>query len=158
MYDIEMFGGITPVTAYTATDATGTAVYQGPAVGVYVEKRAAEGDQTIVQSGEFTATVVLRADFAGTDTIKGNVGGFQTDQGAKSWNIVLQDGGQARNMQTGLTSTGQWSHIFLARHVDALPADTQPIAAVGTFETDIANVRRIAGAFGVHRTSDPLGQ
>ena len=151
--------------AYSATAATGTATYQGPAAGLYVEESATEVEfggvkQTVVESGEFTATATLRANFGDSSaagTVEGDVTGFKTSAGNKSWRVELGSvapgvAGDATIVQADKASTGHWEHTFLARHDDADDADTQPIAAVGRFEASIINVRHIAGAFGVHRT------
>ena len=34
--------------------------------------------------------------------------------------------------------------------------DDQPIAVTGRFDASIPNVRHIVGAFGAHRTTDPV--
>ena len=145
-------------------DATGKAEYQGPAVGLYVDLTS-EGDTTIYESGDFTATAILRATFDGTDVgVDGEVTDFKTTHGAKNWDVDLEKAGigadgMAKTIQTGADSTGSWTHTFLQRHANALPegiADDQPISVTGRFVARIPNVRHIVGAFGAHRTTDPL--
>ena len=153
-YQAAVFATITPTTAYSG--ATGSAEYQGPAVGLYVDLKF-DGSETTYESGEFTATAILRADFAAT-SVEGDVTNFQTTHGAKNWHVKLENGGDAEIVQAGVTdSTGTWAHSFLARHGNVPTADTQPIAVTGQFDASIPNVRHIVGAFGAHRTTDPLG-
>ena len=156
-YGAAVFAQITPNTEYSG--ATGSAEYEGPAVGLYVDRKS-DGSETTYEGGDFTATVILRATFDGTAVLTGDVTGFQTTHGAKNWHVRLNDGGldggTAEIVQAGTTSTGTWTNSFLARHTNAPTADTQPIAAVGRFDASIPNVRHIVGAFGAHRTTDPL--
>ena len=154
-------------TGGTYSTATGKAEYQGPAVGLYVDLKS-EGDMTIYESGDFTATAILRATFGtGADAgVDGEVTDFKTTHGAKDWDVDLEKvaigsatAGMAKIIQTGADSTGSWTHDFLQRHDNALPADIaddQPISVTGQFVARIPNVRHIAGAFGAHRTTDPL--
>ena len=163
-YQAAVFADRTPNGVYTG--ATGSAVYQGPAVGLYVD-RTSEGGKTVHESGDFTATAVLRADFGETNPVSGDVTNFQTPHGAKNWHVKLNDdlnddnNNTAEIVQTDTSSTGTWEHKLLARHANALPAnvaDDQPIAVTGRFDVSIPNVRHIVGAFGAHRTTGPIGQ
>ena len=144
---------------------TGSAEYEGPAVGLYVD-RTSEGGTTIYESGDFTATAILRATFSGGNVgVEGDVSGFRTTHGAKNWVVSLDrvsdvgaDDGTAEIVQAGTSSTGTWEHSFLARHSNVATADDQPIAVTGRFDVSILNVRHIVGAFGAHRTTAPIGQ
>ena len=155
-------------TGGTYSNATGSAEYEGPAVGLYVD-RTSEGGTTIYESGDFTATAILRATFSGDNVgVEGDVSGFRTTHGAKNWVVSLDRSavgaadGTAEIVQAGTSSTGTWTHEFLARHdnvddnVD--DGDDQPIAVTGRFDISIPNVRHIVGAFGAHRTTAPIGQ
>ena len=151
---------------FAVADATGSAEYEGPAVGLYVD-RTSEGGETIYESGDFTATAILRATFgSGADAgVEGDVTGFQTTHGTKNWHVRLTGDGDdadslpdARIIQAGTSSTGVWEYSFLARHGNVATVDDQPIAAVGRFDVSIPNVRHIVGAFGAHRTTDPITQ
>lgn len=164
--------------AYAAEDttrfsgATGSATYQGPAAGIYAEQQhGTEIDfggvkKTVTESGKFTATAVLEATFGDNAAVTGSITGFKTDHGSKSWRIEL-NASEARfdlpaGTNLGTTHTGSWTHTFLKRHTDSLAsntaADSQPIAAVGTFNVSIENVRHVLGAFGVRRTTPAVGQ
>lgn len=152
-YQAAVFAAMTPAGAYSG--ATGSAEYQGPAVGLYVD-RTSDGSETTYEFGEFTATAILRANFA-TTSVEGDVTNFQTTHGTKNWHVKLEDDDTAEIVQAGVTnSTGAWVHSFLARHANAPTTDAQPIAVTGRFDASIPNVRHIVGAFGAHRTTDPL--
>ena len=149
--------------AYTET-LTGSAEYEGPAVGLYVD-RTSEGGTTIYESGDFTATAILRATFSGENMgVEGDVSSFRTTHGAKNWVVSLDrvgtvgGKGTAEIVQPGTGSTGAWEHSFLERPVTRLVGDNQPIAVTGRFDVSIPNVRHIVGAFGAHRTTAPIGQ
>ena len=176
-YDVDVFTYANPTAAaivVTDSDFSGTAEYEGPAVGVYAEERFVTEEefggvrQSIVESGEFTATANLQATFGTGATIKGDVSGFRTDHGAKAWRVTLSTATnndlvaaivQADIPPDASTRSGMWEYQFLARHGESLAknGDTQPIAAVGRFDARIDNVRHIVGAFGAHRTSAPIG-
>ena len=168
-YQAAVFADITP-TAYSG--ARGSAVYQGPAVGLYVD-RTSDGSTTTYESGDFTATAILRATFgSNTNPVSGDVTNFRTPHGAKNWHVKLTGDGDdddtvpdARIIQTGTISTGTWEHKLLARNLadNSTPEtggvdtdDAQPIAVTGRFAVSIPNVRHIVGAFGAHRITDPL--
>ena len=145
------------VTGGTYSSPSGSAEYEGPAVGLYVD-RTSEGGATIYESGDFTATAILRATFGGTPSVVGDVTNFRTTHGAKNWNVKLKDDNTAEIDQPGTSSDGVWAHSFLDRHDNVATADDQPIAVTGRFDVSIPNVRHIVGAFGAHRTTDPIGQ
>ena len=163
MYQAAVFAGTTG--AYTGT-LTGSAEYEGPAVGLYVD-RTSEGGTTVYESGDFTATTILRATFTGTDTgVQGDVTNFRTTHGTKNWHVRLNPTsaspanatGTAEIVQAGTSSEGMWERTFLARHGMVDEDDEQPIAVTGRFDVSIPNLRHIVGAFGAHRTTDPIGQ
>ena len=154
------------VQTFALAGGAGSAEYEGPAVGLYVD-RTSEGGTTIYESGDFTATAILRATFGGgADAgVEGDVTSFRTTHGAKNWHVRLTGDGDdtgiepdARIVQAGTSSTGTWEHSFLARHGNRAMADNQPIAVTGRFDVSIPNVRHIVGAFGAHRTTAPIGQ
>ena len=143
------------VTGGTYSSPSGSAEYEGPAVGLYVD-RTSEGGATIYESGDFTATAILRATFGGTPSVVGDVTNFRTTHGAKNWNVKLKDDNTAEIDQPGTSSDGVWAHSFLDRHDNVATADDQPIAVTGRFDVSIPNVRHIVGAFGAHRTTGPV--
>ena len=160
-YQAAVFADITPSTAYSG--ASGSAEYEGPAVGLYVDGTS-EGGTTIYESGDFTATTILRATFSGAGVgVEGDVTNFRTTHGTKNWHVKLNKPNDnrvytAEIVQAGTSSTGTWTHEFLARHGNVDEGDAQPIAVTGRFDVSIPNVRHIVGAFGAHRTTAPIGQ
>ena len=92
--------------------------------------------------------------------MSGDVTNFRTPHGAKNWHVRLNGdtNNTAEIVQAGTSSAGTWTHNFLERHSNTLPADDQPIAVTGQFDASIPNVRHIVGAFGAHRTTAPIGQ
>lgn len=166
------FGVFSVVTAPTPiavggfpTGVTGTAEYDGIAVGLYVDQ-----DATTARQGEFTAEVRLTAVFDGTASLSGVIDSFNTTpRGASaapalsdSWVVELKTDGadvgdapDARIRRTGSTSTGVWSHQFVpvrtatgATVAGADMSGTKPPAVTGTFDTEITNLLRIVGAYG----------
>ena len=158
VYQAAVFADITPNTDHSG--AAGSAEYEGPAVGLYVD-RTSDSSTVIYESGDFTATAILRATFDGGTVVEGDVTNFRTTHGTKNWHVELlsaadDDGNTAKIVQADTNSTGAWEHSFLERHDNVATADAQPIAVTGRFDVGIPNVRHIVGAFGAHRTTDPL--
>jgi len=165
-YEFHVFSDVTggglDITA-AATTTSGTAEYDGTAVGLYVDQ-----DATTARQGEFTAEVRLTADFGTSPSLEGVIDNFQTTpRGASaapalsdSWVVELNSDGadvdsapDARIRRTGSTSTGVWSSTFVPRHPGACAADAcggaaKPPAVTGTFDTEITNLLRIVGAYG----------
>ena len=164
-YLAAVFADVPISKTFAVADGTGNAVYEGKAVGLYVDHMF-DGSQTVYESGDFTATAILRATFGNSDDgagVEGDVTGFQTTHGARNWHVKLtkdSDGtaGAAEIVQAGTTnSEGTWEATFLARHENILATvDDQPIAVTGRFDASIPNVRHIVGAFGAHRTTGPV--
>ena len=154
VYDAAVFataGG----DVFAVEGGIGKAEYEGPAAGLYVDLKS-EGGETIYESGDFTATAILRVAFGNNASVEGDVTNFRTTHGAKNWHVKLADDDVATIVQTGASSSGSWTHEFLERHSAAATADNQPIAVTGRFDASIPNVRHIVGAFGAHRTTDPV--
>ena len=140
-----------------ASTFTGTAEYDGTAVGLYVDQ-----DATTARQGEYTAAVRLTASFAsGAATISGEIDNFQTTPRGGSGEPTLSDSwvvelnstsggtdGTARIRRTGSTSTGAWSHALVPLHAGARAAEDPPPAVTGTFNTQIENLLQIVGAYG----------
>ena len=162
-YSAAVFAAVSSGETYAIGTGTGSAEYQGPAVGLYVDRQS-DGSETTYESGDFTATAILRATFSGGPVgVEGDVTNFRTTHGARNWHVKLEfnaDGsaGTAEIVQAGITnSTGEWEATFLNRHDNvAVGVDDQPIAVTGRFDASIPNVRHIVGAFGAHRTTDPV--
>ena len=163
-YMFEVFADDNAATAaaWSATLA-GTAEYDGPAVGVYVEHETVSGSTTVVRQGEFTAMAHLTAQLSGTQAISGSVDSFQTipvgggSATPKPWRVLLRSYtgaadamGNAEIAIPGTTSQGKWEATPLANH--AYSRAEQPLAAVGRFDTRILQRLHLSGAFGVHRT------
>ena len=153
-YDFEAF-------AYASTTASfgpGTATYDGPAVGAYVEEGVLAGASGGARHGEFTATAHLTAT---SSAVSGYVDGFEaTQEGSgsavvKPWRVnLLNDDNDDNTVDIALvnltgTTAGSWSHQFVGNHTHTRAA--QPVAAVGTFNASIPNLLHLTGAFGVHR-------
>ncbi len=163
-YEAAVFADVPSGETFAISDGTGSAEYEGPAVGLYVDLKF-DGSETTYESGDFTATAILRATFGGGAEagVEGDVTNFRTTHGTRNWHVKLTrdpDGedGSAEIVQAGTTnSTGTWDADFLARHDNVLASvDDQPIAVTGRFDASIPNVRHIVGAFGAHRTTDPV--
>ena len=140
-------------TNIAAAPGTGTAEYDGTAVGLYVEQ-----DATTARQGEFTAEVRLTANLTDNE-ISGEIDNFQTTPRGGSGDSTLSDSwvvelvttssadGVARIRRTGSTSTGAWSHEFVPKHGGARSEAPSP-AVTGTFNTEIDNLLQIVGAYG----------
>ena len=153
---------------------TGTAEYDGTAVGMYVEQGGLGGTGITTRQGEFAADVRLDANFSDPDSggpevvgIKGTIDGFRTTPTGGSaapttsstWVVKLVGTDGAGNMGDhtdatidirGTTSTGAWSHAFVGNHATAPTGDNQlqPPAVTGMFNTRIPNLLHLVGAFG----------
>ena len=164
-YMFEVFADDNAATAavWSAT-TTGTAEYDGPAVGVYVEHETVSGSTTAVRQGEFTAMAHLTAQLSATQAISGSVDSFQTtpvgggSATPKPWRVLLRSYtvadeamGNAEIAMPGTTSQGKWEATPLTNHSHSR-AKQQPLAAVGRFDTRIEQRLHLSGAFGVHRT------
>ena len=163
-YTAAVFADVPSGETFAISEATGSAEYEGQAVGLYVDLKF-DGSEATYESGDFTAMAILRATFgSGADAgVEGDVTKFMTTHGARNWHVKLErdadgSGGSAEIVQAGTTnSIGVWEATFLARHDNVTPeVDDQPIAVTGRFDASIPNVRHIVGAFGAHRTTDPV--
>ena len=121
-YSAAVFADVPNGETFAISNGTGSAEYQGPAVGLYVDRKS-DGSETTYESGDFTATAILRATFSGGPVgVEGDVTNFRTTHGARNWHVKLEfdaDGsaGSAEIVQAGITdSTGVWEATFLARH------------------------------------------
>lgn len=169
-YQFEAFiaGGATELLDSPA-GATGTAEYNGTAVGMYVEQSEVDTAAIAKKQGEFIADARLDATFDGTEIgIKGTIDSFKTTPTggsgapttAGSWVVQLEGtggdakatlgaDGAARIERRGPDGTGTWSR----QYVPAREGETnnQPTAVVGTFESKVEDVLHLVGAFGAKR-------
>jgi hypothetical protein len=153
----------------TVIDVEGTAVYAGPATGLYVRTTYdPNGKETPVASGQFTARATLTATFGqvedttnnnlGTipanllNSITGMVSNFMNSDGEMiddAWEVEFMKGaidtsdGTFEGMTTGM---GAYSGTF---HGDTAE-DAQPSAASGIFDGHFPN-GDVLGAFGANK-------
>ena len=142
---------------------TGTATYNGRAVGVFYAN-APDGDE----AGPFGADVALTADFGGASepgSIQGTVSNVVTQAGSLGATLNLGSapiGGSDSGFFTGATSmdfeertyTGQWGGQFFG---NGTTADAPPSAVAGTFgatTSDGTSTGSLVGAFGAERLVD----
>ena len=155
-YDFDAF----MQTSATPIPASGTATYDGPAVGAYVEQGLLVGESGGARHGEFSATAHLNVV---SGAVTGYVDGFRAKPNgssstvSKSWRVNLETGDAVTVSLTGQgggAASGDWDAEFLPNHTHSRANDgtPQPLTAVGRFNASIAELLHVAGAFGVHRT------
>ena len=136
---------------------TGTATYNGIAVGQYAISGTLVADQG---HGEFTAAARLVADF-GSSTVIGSITNFS---GQPDWEVSLTEGtingaavtGSSSSWTIGddtqdLSNGNPWRAAFYSNLPAADRASVQPYGIAGTFEASHGTAARMAGAFGAHR-------
>ena len=162
--EVETFAGSSVAASGDVSAVTGTATYEGGAVGVYVHSVInPDGTRASATSGHFTADAVLNAAFGGNDVavndqfmISGTIDNFDLsghDEGP-GWSVTLEDGGETDNIDAGAFSgvakgggaDGSYSGTF---HGTA-DADNQPHTVVGEFNANFSN-GTVAGAFGARQ-------
>ena len=161
------YGGTNQVTDFA--NATGTATYEGAAIGYYgfYDIEAAEDDRS--RSGRFQAKATLTADFGdATDlgTISGSITEFDTEP---TWSVTLKSQNIATGGNTGEVAPaddaddsvswsirglprdgGQWEAKFYSNFED--PADnSQPTGVAGAFTAQYGDHRKMIGSFGAER-------
>jgi multidrug resistance efflux pump len=169
-YKFGVFAGVTG--GAPTTGLTGTAEYDGRAVGMYVEQGALGSTGVTTRQGEFTADVRLDVNFedpdgAGSEEvgITGRIDGFKTaPTGGSSaptttdtWVVELTNAGTVTASDANgtasiaipgtTTTTGAWSHDFVNHHANPA-ASAKPPAVTGTFNAEIVNLLHLMGAFG----------
>ena len=166
-YQFEAFAGDGASTT-TSVTATGTAEYNGTAVGMYVEQSQVGAGTVVKRQGEFVADARLEATFDTGGGIKGTIDGFNTTPTggssapitAGSWVVKLEGdtagsladigaNGVARIERLGPDGTGTWSHSYVPARTGE--ENQQPTAVVGTFESKVLEVLHLVGAFGAQR-------
>ena len=160
-----------------SNDVSGTATYQGPAVGYYAIYQPL-GAQS--GHGDFSATANLTADFD-ADQVHGTIdqfsghsdwsltlnrGSIETVEGAAGVNVVTDGDTNAVSWKIGdrTTDGGSWKANFYSNLVEDNPATSAtenarlgvvPSGIAGTFEAEFsdtsgADIGRMMGAFGAH--------
>ena len=144
----------------TTTTTAGTATYDGPAVGAYVEQGLLVGESGGARHGEFSATAHLNVV---SGAVTGYVDGFKAKPNgssstvSKSWRVNLITENEVTISLTGQgggEADGDWTAGFLPNHEHSRANEGTPqaLTAVGRFNASIAELLHVAGAFGVHRT------
>ena len=144
---------------------TGTAMYEGGAVGVYV-KNVYNSDRTLdtATSGHFTADVNIMAYFGGGDvaankhnTIEGTIDKFMLSGGEEnSWSVALKSSTSDTGTHTGTAmGGGDGNGLFNATFHGSVAAGTdgtvpQPGSVVGEFNAMFTD-GSVAGAFGARK-------
>ena len=150
-------GGTAELTALTGV--TGTATYNGIAVGQYAISGTLVANQG---HGEFTANARLTADFGeDTNTV---IGSITNISGQPDWEISLTGGvisgaavtGSSTSWTIGgdtqdLSTENPWEANFYSNLPVGDRAGVQPYGIAGTFEASHGSAARMAGAFGAHR-------
>ena len=153
------YGGTNEVT--NIADATGSATYEGAAIGYYgfYDIEAAEDDRS--RSGRFQAKAALIADFdaTGEGTLSGSITEFDTEP---TWSVTLKSQTISSGAVEAAADTvswsirglprdgGQWEAQFYSNFES--PADTaQPTGVAGAFTAQYGDHRKMIGAFGAER-------
>ncbi len=171
--EVETFAGSSLGDA-TVASVTGTAKYDGDAVGVYVmDTYKSDGKVDASTSGHFTADVNLTATFGqvteggeGTiaqnllNSITGTISGFDLSGGedASGWEVDVAgdianngvaDGGTARGSGKD-GPAGSFTGMFQGDDMNDENAAIAPKALVGEFNADFSN-GAVAGAYGARK-------
>ena len=167
--EVETFAGASFAASGSVAAVTGTASYEGDAVGVYVHHELSEGGGKIESStsGHFKADASLMATFGQpaapnnnippntVNTITGTIDNFTLSGGeAQDWSVNLarssvSDTGTHAGMVEGGGVSGSYSATF---HGDVTAVDgtvPKPSAVVGEFNANMSN-GSVAGAFGAN--------
>ena len=146
-YDFELFA-FGPGLANSGP--TGSAEYNGTAVGMYVEQNQAGTAEVTKKQGEFIADA--RLDWDGTN-LSGTIDDFQTtptggsgEPSTTGWvvelNAVLPNTEGTNDLERhGPDGDGSWRYQFAS----------DGSAVVGTFESELDEVLNIVGAFGARQ-------
>ncbi len=185
IYNVDTFAtarygpaGETGITDNTK-QLTGSATYNGDAVGVYVLNAPMEGHEmeTDLYNGEFEAAVELTASFNadndGGFTVSGTIDDFisltNPDRDTlDDWTLLL-NGSTTNNSNGSFTGTtaaespmgddagiGDWQGQFYGKdNLDTTgTTDDHPLAVVGDFSGDFGNSNRAVGVFGAEKTEE----
>ena len=161
------FHGPTGSRDAAVDDVSGTATYQGPAVGYYAIYQPL-GTQS--GHGDFSATANLTADFdSSPNTVHGTIDQFS---GHSDWSLTLKhlpiDSGAVRTNPSEqepedvswsiggrATEGGEWEADFYSNLASGQRTGVVPSGIAGTFsaeyhDTSGADIGRMMGAFGAH--------
>lgn len=141
-----------------STGATGSATYEGAAIGYYgvYDIEAAEDDRS--RAGRFQAKATLIADF-NADTLSGSITEFDTEP---TWEVTLQSRPIASGAVAAADDTvswtisglprdgGQWEAQFYS-NFETPAATAQPTGVAGAFTAQYGTHRKMVGAFGAER-------
>ncbi len=173
--EVETFAGSSVAASGDVSDVSGSATYEGGAVGVYV-KNVYKPDRTldVATSGHFTADVSLTATFGqlnnaagiGTiapnllNTVSGTIGNFTLSGGEENeWSVALQGAitpgdGTASGTAKGGEGDGSFSATFHGSVTAAADGTVpRPGSVVGEFNAGFTD-GSVAGAFGARKTDD----
>ena len=159
------YGGMNPQTSLAG--ATGSATYEGSAIGYYAfyDIEAAEDDRS--RSGRFQAKATLTADF-GDGTTEGTLSGSITDFDTEpTWAVTLKSQTIASGAVAATTNDdtasnvswsirglprdgGQWEAAFYS-NFESPAATAQPTGVAGAFTAQYGDHRKMIGSFGAER-------
>ena len=153
------YGGTNEVA--NVTGATGTATYEGEAIGYYgfYDIEAAENDRS--RSGRFQAKATLTADFdaTGEGTLSGSITEFDTEP---TWSVTLKSQSISSGAVDAPANSVSWSIRELPRdggeweaqfysNFESPAATAQPTGVAGAFTAQYGDHRKMIGAFGAER-------
>ena len=159
--------GENPLPSGGVVALTGTATYEGPATGLYVERPSGAGN---AEKGVFAATVTLTADFDAAGTIAGAVRDF-TEDGFPlgAWTVDLMPASLTTETDTfkgaiggaaddRAWDDGTWTGGFFGQTVDGSPTAVlgEFHAVTGTPQVEDADTGFIglSGVFGAHAKNE----
>ena len=161
--EIALFHGHVGMTDSSGT-ITGSASYEGSAVGVYVHNVNSEGGGSVESrtAGHFTADATLKAYFTQPtspndnippnklNTITGTINNFDLSGGeAQDWSVALTgDVNATFGIDNGTANGGGTAGALSGQFYGA--ANELPGAATGEFNANFSN-GSVAGAFGVNK-------
>ena len=175
--EVETFAGSRIAESGSVDAVTGSATYEGGAVGVYVREtyNSADGSIDTATSGHFTADATLEATFgqvlaealeplSGTiapnllNTLTGTIDNFAlSGDEYNEWSVNLQgditaDMATASGTANGGGDPGTFNATFHGPNMDAAetPAPIQPHTVVGEFNANFGN-GAVAGGFGARK-------
>ena len=153
-YNVGVFAQVFSVSDSADIPSNITAMYDGTAVGMYVEQDPNNAVDTHRQ-GEFTADVDLRVsgnqDLTGTidDFVTTPTGGSAAPRTSARWVVDLLGSDLATIRNLPGVKNGIWKSSFVPAHKNA--SDATPPAVTGTFNTRVLDFVHLLGAFGADK-------